>query len=62
MTPQRVVIGGGVAEAGDLLLIPLRAEIQRRAGNVAPLEHIEILRATLGPDAGAIGAALFAAD
>lgn len=62
VTPQRVVIGGGVAEAGDLLLIPLRAEIQRRAGNVAPLEHIEILPATLGPDAGAIGAALFAAD
>ena len=62
VTPQRVVIGGGVAEAGDLLLGPLCAEIQRRAGNVAPLEHIEILRATLGPDAGAIGAALFAAD
>lgn len=62
VTPHRVVIGGGVAEAGDLLLIPLRAEIQRRAGNVAPLEHIEILPATLGPDAGAIGAALFAAD
>jgi glucokinase len=62
VTPQRVVIGGGVAEAGDLLLAPLRAEIQRRAGNVAPLERIEILRATLGPEAGAIGAALFAAD
>ncbi len=62
VAPQRVVIGGGVAEAGDLLLTPLRAEIQRRAANVAPLEHIEILRATLGPDAGAIGAALFAAD
>lgn len=62
VTPERVVIGGGVAEAGDLLLAPLRAEIQRRAGNVAPLEHIQILRATLGPDAGAIGAALFAAD
>lgn len=62
VTPQRVVVGGGVAEAGDLLLTPLRAEIQRRAGNVAPLERIEILRATLGPDAGAIGAALFAAD
>ena len=62
VTPQRVVIGGGVVEAGDLVLTPLCAEIQRRAGNVAPLEHIEILRATLGPDAGAIGAALFAAD
>ena len=62
VAPQRVVVGGGVAEAGDLLLAPLRAELQRRAGNVAPLEHIEVLRATLGPDAGAIGAALFAAD
>ncbi len=62
VTPQRVVIGGGVVEAGDLVLTPLCTEIQRRAGNVAPLEHIEILRATLGPDAGAIGAALFAAD
>jgi glucokinase len=62
VAPQRVVVGGGVAEAGDALLVPLRAEIQRRAGNVAPLEHIEILQATLGPDAGAIGAALFAAD
>jgi len=62
VTPQRVVIGGGVAEAGDLLLVPLVDEIHRRAANVAPLEHIEILRATLGPDAGAIGAALFAAD
>jgi glucokinase len=61
VAPQRVVVGGGVAEAGDLLLEPLFSEIDRRARNVAPLEHIEIVRATLGPDAGAIGAALFAA-
>ena len=62
LTPQRVVIGGGVAEAEELLMEPLRAELARRAANVAPLEHIEVVRATLGPEAGAIGAALFAAD
>jgi glucokinase len=62
LTPERVVIGGGVAEAEELLMEPLCAELVRRAGNVAPLEEIEVVRATLGPEAGAIGAALFAAD
>jgi glucokinase len=56
--PQRIVVGGGVAAAGDLLFEPLRAEVERRAGRVAPLDAIEIVAATLGPDAGAVGAAL----
>jgi glucokinase len=56
--PRRVVIGGGVAAAGDLLLEPLRAEVERRAGRVAALDQIEIVPATLGADAGAVGAAL----
>ena len=30
LTPDRVVIGGGVAAAGDLLLDPIRAELARR--------------------------------
>jgi glucokinase len=58
VTPQRVVIGGGVAAAGELLFEPLRAEIERRAGRVAPLSAIEIVPAALGADAGAVGAAL----
>jgi glucokinase len=62
LAPERVVIGGGVAEAGDLLLGPLRETVHRRAGNVAPLDRIELVRATLGSHAGAIGAALFGAD
>jgi glucokinase len=62
LTPQRIVVGGGVAEAGELLLDPLRAEVERRAGRVAPLHAIEIVRAKLGADAGAVGAALAAAD
>jgi glucokinase len=62
LTPERVVIGGGVAEAGELLLGPLRDEVVRRAGAVVPVERIEIVRAALGPFAGAIGAALHGAD
>jgi glucokinase len=62
LTPQRIVIGGGVAEAGELLLEPLRAEVGRRAGRVAPLHAIEIVPAVLGADAGAVGAALAGGD
>jgi glucokinase len=58
--PDRVVVGGGVAQAGELLLEPLRASVAERA-RVAPLERIEIVAAELGPHAGAIGAALWGA-
>ena len=55
--PERIVIGGGVAVAGDLLLDPIRDEVARRAC-VAP--QPDIVAAELGPGAGAIGAALWA--
>lgn len=61
LTPERVVVGGGVAEAGELLFDPVRAEVTKRIGNVAPLDKIEIVAAELGPYAGAIGAALHGA-
>jgi glucokinase len=60
IAPRRIVVGGGVAEAGELLLDPLRAEVERRVGRVAPLHAIDIVPATLGADAGAVGAALAA--
>jgi glucokinase len=59
--PERVVIGGGVAEAGDLLFDPLREVVAERAA-VAPVERIEIVPAALGPVAGAVGAALWAGE
>ena len=62
LTPERFVIGGGVAEAGELLLDPIREEVRRRAGKVAPLDEIGIVRAELGPYAGAMGAALYGAE
>jgi glucokinase len=60
VAPQRVVLGGGVTEAGDLLLEPLRASIAEHAC-VAPLDEIRIVTAELGPRAGAIGAAIWGA-
>lgn len=55
--PDRVVIGGGVAEAGDRLLDPLRAAVRARLTLVPP-EAVDIVAARLGPFAGAVGAAL----
>lgn len=62
LTPQRIVVGGGVAEAGDLFFRPLREEVELRAGRVAPLHAIDIVPARLGAEAGAVGAALFGGD
>ena len=61
LVPDRVVIGGGVASAGDDLLEPIRAAV-RRHNVLVPSDWYEIVPAVLGPDAGAIGAALWARD
>jgi glucokinase len=61
LCPNRVVVGGGVAAAGELLLGPMRASIADHA-RVAPLDRIQIVEAELGPRAGAIGAALWGAE
>jgi glucokinase len=54
--PQRVVIGGGVAQAGALLFDPARAHLMRRS-LVARQSPPEILPAGLGTDAGLLGSA-----
>jgi glucokinase len=56
--PNAIVVGGGVIAAGDLLLDPARREIRERALN--PMNETPILEATLGNDAGMIGAAALA--
>lgn len=61
VTPDRVVIGGGVAAAADLLLGPIRAELARRVRTTA-LDRVEIVTAELGTWAGAIGAAVHGAE
>jgi glucokinase len=61
ISPDRVVIGGGVAAAADLLLDPIRDELRRRV-RMTPLDQVAIVIAELGTWAGAIGAALHGAD
>ncbi|MGH2771657.1 MAG: ROK family protein [Actinomycetota bacterium] len=57
--PEVIVVGGGVAEAGDALLEPARRGLAERfEGKVSPPP---IVAATMGNDAGAIGAASLAA-
>ena len=59
--PERVVVGGGVAAAGEGLFGPLRAAVAASAPLVDPAAY-EIVPAALGPAAGAIGAALWARE
>jgi len=61
LTPDRVVLGGGVSAAGDLLLDPIRAELRLRV-RVTALDEVELRLAELGTWAGAIGAAIHGAE
>jgi glucokinase len=56
--PDVMVIGGGASAAGDLLLDPARAEVERSA--LPPMNRTPVILAALGPDAGMIGAAAMA--
>ncbi|WFE30701.1 ROK family protein [Solwaraspora sp. WMMD791] len=57
--PAVVVLGGGLAEAGDQLLTPLAAAMRQRATfHRMP----RLVRAALGDEAGCLGAALLALD
>jgi glucokinase len=57
--PEIVVLGGGLAEAGDALLAPLRTGLKARL-----TFHREpvLEKAALGGEAGCLGAALLAID
>jgi glucokinase len=59
--PERVVVGGGVAAAGERLFGPLRAAVAAAAPLVDPGAY-EVVPAALGPAAGSIGAALWACE
>ncbi|WP_235921385.1 ROK family protein [Lentzea tibetensis] len=57
--PEAVVLGGGLALAGDLLIEPLR---DRLDGLIAFQRRPELRLAALGDEAGCLGAALLAID
>ena len=59
--PSLVVIGGGVADAGDVLLAAIRETVYRRSLPLATRELV-IQRSSLGGLAGVTGAAAMVAD
>jgi glucokinase len=60
LAPDTIVIGGGVAQSGDILLKEIRTAMHERA-YLYPASDINIVPATLGFYAGSIGAALYGA-
>ena len=61
LAPDAIVVGGGIADAGAQLFDPLIKAIHDRVRTV-PSGSIRILKAKLGVFAGAVGAALLAAE
>ncbi|HEX2525153.1 MAG TPA: ROK family protein [Geminicoccus sp.] len=57
-SPERVIMGGGVSSALDLMAGGIAAEIQARA--MAPFRAVPVVPAALGGDAGLAGAATLA--
>jgi glucokinase len=55
---DRVAIGGGLANAEEFLLGPARAAFDRHRG-MAYTQKCKLVRASLGGDAGLVGAAAF---
>jgi len=60
INPTRIVLGGGVVEAVDLLF-DVAAAAARREALPIPGAGVEIVKAGLGDNAGVVGAALLAA-
>jgi glucokinase len=58
--PRRIILAGGVSQAGDLLLVPIRRTLRERV-TVMPVEQVEVVQSQLGNNAGVIGAACWAA-
>jgi len=59
--PRRIIIAGGVAQAGDLLLNPMRRTLRERV-SVMPIEQVEVVPSQLGDIAGVIGVACWMAN
>jgi glucokinase len=56
LNPELIVVGGGASHAGDFLLEPMRRVIAEQA-MPGPASIVRVVQASLGNDAGLIGAA-----
>jgi len=59
--PEVICIGGGICNEGDVLLLPVK-ELVEKSSFRHPSRNTEIRIASLGNDAGIIGAALFGVE
>ena len=59
LAPERIIVGGGLAQAGGLLLTPLEAQLESR---LTFHRRPQLVTAVLGDRAGCLGAALLARD
>lgn len=57
LNPEKIIIGGGVADAGDILLEPIKQTIKERAMAIQG-SCVQIVPAQLANTAGVIGASL----
>jgi len=55
LNPRKVILGGGVAKAGDLLLDPVRRTVRQRAMTQLA-QDVAIVPGALGDQPGIIGA------
>lgn len=60
LAPERLLIGGGVAEGNPVLLEAVRETVRRYA--IKPYQDVPVLPAALGKDAGLVGATFLAEE
>ncbi|HKA02276.1 MAG TPA: ROK family protein [Candidatus Solibacter sp.] len=61
LNPARIVIGGGISKAGDILFTPLRNELRRQVTSWSAA-RIDCVPAALGDDSVLYGALMLARD
>ena len=59
LNPERIIMGGGVAQAGAPIFKPVADTIRKKAFPIAS-RFVKVVPAALGPDAGLIGGAALA--
>ncbi len=60
--PQAIILGGGVAEEGDKLIVPLQKKLDERIFGGQGYAPVKVVKAALGTRAGAMGAARLASE
>lgn len=63
LNPEVIVIGGGIAQSGSVLFVPLRKSLKKKAFRIAS-DSVRVIPAALGVEAGLVGSAalVFAAQ